>query len=370
MSQPIEYKGCNYLKQRLLLSTLSGKSVKITDIRANKDDPGVRAFEVNLVGLLEKLSNGMKVKFNETGTNLRYDPGMLIGGNFVHECNIERGIGYYLEAVMILAPFCKNPINIKLKGITETSLDPSIDRIKAAGLPVLKKFFTGDSDNIKITIVKRGIAPNGGGEVHFKCPVVRFLKPVYFIEIGSLKRIRGIACSMRVSGDRAVMVAKSAKEKLWEHIQKRDTDINIIADPCRKEKSGNSPGFAITINAETTTGVILTAQACSSKEKNDPEDIGKEAALKLLDELYRNGCVDSVFQSMAIIFMALNRRDVSKMIVGPLTQSAIQTLRDLKDFFSVVLKLDYHKDEDGNNLEQVVLLCMGIEYCNLSKRLL
>lgn len=42
MSQPIEYKGCNYLKQRLLLSTLSGKSVKITDIRANKDDPGVR----------------------------------------------------------------------------------------------------------------------------------------------------------------------------------------------------------------------------------------------------------------------------------------------------------------------------------------
>lgn len=86
------------------------------------------AFEVNLVGLLEKLSNGMKVKFNETGTNLRYDPGMLIGGNLVHECNIERGIGYYLEAVMILAPFCKNPVNIKFKGITETSLGNYLEK--------------------------------------------------------------------------------------------------------------------------------------------------------------------------------------------------------------------------------------------------
>lgn len=38
----LTYEGCNYLKYRLLLSTLSGKPVRIVDIRSNHDDPGLR----------------------------------------------------------------------------------------------------------------------------------------------------------------------------------------------------------------------------------------------------------------------------------------------------------------------------------------
>lgn len=36
------YEGSNYLRYRLLLSTLSGKPVKITDIRTKDNDPGLR----------------------------------------------------------------------------------------------------------------------------------------------------------------------------------------------------------------------------------------------------------------------------------------------------------------------------------------
>lgn len=36
------YEGCNYLKNRLILSTLSGKSIRIVDIRSGDDDPGLR----------------------------------------------------------------------------------------------------------------------------------------------------------------------------------------------------------------------------------------------------------------------------------------------------------------------------------------
>ena len=36
------YEGCNYLRYRLILSTLSGKPVKITDIRSSDDDPGLK----------------------------------------------------------------------------------------------------------------------------------------------------------------------------------------------------------------------------------------------------------------------------------------------------------------------------------------
>ena len=36
------YEGCNYLRYRLILSTLSGKPVKIEDIRSQHDDPGIK----------------------------------------------------------------------------------------------------------------------------------------------------------------------------------------------------------------------------------------------------------------------------------------------------------------------------------------
>lgn len=56
-------------------------------------------------------------------------------------------------------------------------IDPSVDRIKSSGLPVLKKFIIGDCD-VELNIRKRGAAPDGGGEIHFKCPINRSLKTV------------------------------------------------------------------------------------------------------------------------------------------------------------------------------------------------
>lgn len=38
----LSYSGCNFLRQRLVLSTLSGRPVKIRKIRARDDNPGLR----------------------------------------------------------------------------------------------------------------------------------------------------------------------------------------------------------------------------------------------------------------------------------------------------------------------------------------
>lgn len=42
-------------------------------------------------------------------------------------------------------------------------------------------------------VVKRGMAPGGGGEVFFSCPVRRTIKPVQLTDPGKIKRIRGVA---------------------------------------------------------------------------------------------------------------------------------------------------------------------------------
>ena len=83
-------------------------------------------FELSLLTFLRKITNGMRAEVNETGTSLYYIPGNLEGGDFEHECSLQRSITYYLEVAMALAPFCKSALNIKFKGITNNRLGETI----------------------------------------------------------------------------------------------------------------------------------------------------------------------------------------------------------------------------------------------------
>lgn len=61
-----------------------------------------------------------------TGTDLFFEPGLLLGGTLEHVCSQQRSIGYFLEPLCMLAPFAKKPIRITLKGITNGPDDPSV----------------------------------------------------------------------------------------------------------------------------------------------------------------------------------------------------------------------------------------------------
>ena len=64
-----------------------------------------------------------------TGTALYYKPGMLSGGILEHECSKQRGIGYFLEPLMMLAPFTKLPLKITLRGVTCGPHDPLVTSV-------------------------------------------------------------------------------------------------------------------------------------------------------------------------------------------------------------------------------------------------
>jgi hypothetical protein len=72
----LKFRGCSSFRQRLLLSTLSGRAVRIDDIRADDASPGLRDFEASFLRLLEKLTNGCVVEINETGWSAGTEPGL------------------------------------------------------------------------------------------------------------------------------------------------------------------------------------------------------------------------------------------------------------------------------------------------------
>jgi len=369
-----EYSGSNFLRQRLVLATITSKSVRISNIRTRDDDPGLQEAEAGFVRLLDKLTNGSKVEVNETGTQLTYQPGVLLGGRVEHQCSSSRGVGYWLEPILALAPFCKNPLHLILTGVTNNQVDPSPDYIKASCLPVLRRFLLDDT-GLELHVNKRGAAPGGGGQVVLRCPVKKSPRPVQVMDQGKIKRIRGVAWGVRVSPSVANRVVESAKGKLLQFIP----DIYIYTDHMTGAKSGNSPGFGLILTAETNTGVFLSAEVCSNAAGGGdgptvPEELGVKGAQLLMEEIFRGGCADSLSQSLAVVLMGLGPPDVSKFMVGPLSPYTVQCLRHVRDFMDLTFKLEtfVREDEEDSGLrmgaDKVVMTCVGVGFTNMSKR--
>lgn len=109
----------------------------------------------------------------------------------------------------------------------------------------------------------------------------------------------------------------------------------------------------------------------NGEDPSVPEELGVAAAQRLLYEIYLGGVADSTSQSIAILFMALGPKDVSKLVTGPLSDYSIWFLRHLKEFFGITFKLEpYVSEEDtsGSGSGKVLLTCVGIGYTNISKR--
>lgn len=107
--------------------------------------------------------------------------------------------------------------------------------------------------------------------------------------------------------------------------------------------SGNSPGFGLTLVAETTTGCLLSAEACASHSGGGgaqgsggddeagpsgrgsegdgswggglmvPEDVGAAAAGALLREVGRGGVVDGAHQGLLLLMAALGPQELAQV---------------------------------------------------------
>ncbi|CAL4081304.1 unnamed protein product, partial [Meganyctiphanes norvegica] len=347
--------------------------IKTTPNPGHTDLPYLLEHEASFIRLLDQVSNGSRIEVSETGTAIVYRPGILTGGHIEHTCPLQRSIGYFLEPLFMLGPFCKKPLNVTFKGLTNNEVDPSIDMIQSSLIPVLKKFLVVE-EGLSLKINKRGLPPKGGGVVHFTCPVRRNLKAFQWVESGKIKKIRGTTYTSRVAPTVGNRMMEAAKGEFLKYL----TDVYFTVD----NSKGASPGFGMCCVAESNNGTFLTAEAMSNpagegKDTKLPEDVGREAAWRMLEEICRGGCVDSLSQPLVLLYMALAPKDICKVVLGPLTPYTMHFLRHLRDIFQVRFKIDEAKDPsiDTDDEEvtfktgagKLLLTCVGTGYSNISK---
>jgi len=364
--------GAVQFRQRLICSLLSHRPLLIKNIRSDDlEAPGLRDYEASFLRLLDTMTNGTNVEINNTGTQLRFKPGILLGGSIEHDCPLSRNVGWYIEGILPLAPFGKEALEITLTGITDgtSHVDPSPDYLAATTIPLMEKFGIGidleESPPPHIRVVARGSAPKGEGCVEFFCPIEKELQPLDFIEMGKFKRVRGTCVSTRIPPSSAARVAHSAKGLL--HRLLPDVWIHTDVHSSKKNGCGPSPGLSLWMAAETTEGVQICSETCmdyqAQRGSDLPEDVGTRGAAMLLDEVRKGGCVDTSCQSLALLWMCLGPEDVARIRLGTLSRYTIASLRLYKDVFGVEFKI-----KPDHSDKTVVMSCLGTGFRNMAKK--
>ncbi|KAG9079073.1 hypothetical protein FS749_008854 [Ceratobasidium sp. UAMH 11750] len=139
-------------------------------------------------------------------------------------------------------------------------------------------------------------------------------------------------------------------------------DIYLVTDVYRRDDSGKSPGFGMSLVATSTTGALHCAEAIGEGGAV-PNDIGYTASRALLAEIQRGGCVDRHHQWLVLLFMVLGSEDVGRCRMGELTVRSVQFLRDIKHFFGTSFKITPTPDSEN----ELILSCFGTGYVNSNK---
>lgn len=274
------------------------------------------------------------------------------------DCGAERAISYFLEPILPLLPFSKNPVMLALSGLTTSSLDPSVEMIKFGLLPVIRKF--GVADDLELKVVKRGYPPGGEGMVEFYCSPLNQYKPVDLREMGTITKIRGLASSCRTAPSMCTRVVQAAREVIDEFCG----DAYIHNDVADKSGSGISPGYSAVLYGESDKEALYCVDDIAA-ENDVAEDVGRRCAKRLLSTIAKGDFFGGISNWLPISMMAMTSEDVNHLLISSETdKDIVHLLSDLKQFFGVSFRRKSNRSSDT-----IILSCIGAGLINHSTKI-
>ncbi|EGD96070.1 RNA-3'-phosphate cyclase [Trichophyton tonsurans CBS 112818] len=367
---PVRFTGHEGLALRLVLSTITGRAIHVSQIRSASLNPGLTPYEISFLRLLEAVTNGSHLEVSYTGTILLYKPGLITGS--AAGVGASRGVvTHELPAVHSWSQLFSAPLALRL----------SSPPVRTAILPLFAQF--GISNNVELRVLRRSNpGPNGkggGGEVQLVFGhQVRLPKTLHLLNPGRVKKIRGVAYSTGVSGSNNARMIDVARGVLNPFVSDTYIFSDVSSAPLVPAPERNNPaakkkigvGFGLSLVAESSTGCLYSADVASPPSGGQPpEDIGKQCAYQLLESIATGGCVSKVAAPTMLTLMSMGSEDVGRLQVGRdvvSDETVVRLARDLSKLGAAGWGVRDAPDSDNG---EIILSVVGRGIGNIGRKI-
>ena len=179
------------LRQALALSTFTGKSFTIDNIRKGRPKPGLKAQHMHSIISLEKLSNSSVTDCEIGSEKLTFTPGKIKSKTIDVDVGTAGSITLLLQSIILPAIFSDKNITLNLVGGTDVKWSQPMDYLANVLAPVLRVYA-----DIEIKTLARGYYPKGNGKVMVRIKKKEYkneLKPLDMGKRGKLLQIKGVS---------------------------------------------------------------------------------------------------------------------------------------------------------------------------------
>jgi RNA 3'-terminal phosphate cyclase (ATP) len=285
-------------------SVLTGKELLLTNIRAKRPNPGLRAQHLRSIEASAHLCQGELKGATIGSKEIRFKPGQAIrGGTFQWDIGTAGSTSMLALSVIPLALFADKSSSFAITGGLFQDFAPSIFHVQH----VLLKILATMGIKVDITIIRPGYFPRGNGRIEVKIfPVKETIKPLILVDRGKRTAIKGIALSSLLKKRK---VSHRMAKECQRILKSRGfaSEIEVLYDNTDRSvfpKASIQAGACMAIWAETDTGCLIGSDMAGASRRSS-EFIGKKVAQNLIQVLETEATVDEHVADQLIPFCAL-----------------------------------------------------------------
>lgn len=230
--------GGQILRTALALSLITGRMIRIENIRAGRKKPGLLNQHLTAVNAARTIGNA-EVTGAELGSQtLEFLPGIVTPGHYRFAIGTAGSATLVLQTVLPPLLIATGPSTLILEGGTHNPAAPPFDFLQRSFRPQIERM----GPRLELLLHRPGFFPAGGGSFQARIEPVEKLNPVKLLDCGQIQNRRARA-----------MISKLSREIGEEEIAVIRRELGWADGECVVESVARpmGPGNALLLEVQT-----------------------------------------------------------------------------------------------------------------------
>ncbi|MDO8661262.1 MAG: RNA 3'-terminal phosphate cyclase [Candidatus Woesearchaeota archaeon] len=324
--------GGQIIRIALALSMHTGQAFRAINIRAGRQNPGLKAQHIACINALTEISNARAEHTGIGANELTFYPGKITKQKHTIDIGTAGSITLVLQSLLLPLSFSSKKSKIKLIGGTDVPFSMPVDYFSNVLAPALLPWA-----EIKTKLIQRGYAPEGKGVVEVS--ITPHEKPIVYVREQKLQQvlIKGISHATKNLEERQVAERQARAAEIV--LNKLHLPV-LISSEYVQTADIKTCGSGITlwlVCGEDEHAIQLGGSALGSKRKT-AEQVGQEAAQELIAVTQSEAPVDKHLADNLISWLGVaGKGSIQVQEITEHTKSAIYVV---EQFLPVKFKIE------------------------------
>jgi len=298
--------GGQILRTSLALSCITGKALRIENIRAKRRNPGLAKQHISCINAACQISNGDCDGAKESSQTLDFKPGIVRAGKFSFDIGSAGSVSLVAQTILPALFLAERISTVTITGGTHNPLAPPFDFLSESFFPAI-----ADADFYgKCILNKYGFFPAGGGSITFEVRPrqkdvlkhVNFTQP--FVNLKISAKIYTARLGQQIYEKQKSLLLESRLAQTNSHFERLEGPLRAENIEHIDITDSNGPGNCVIIRiSDETRTIIFSSFGMKGKPSHKViSEIGEQTG----HFLESWAAIDSHLADQLLIYMAIS----------------------------------------------------------------